>query len=174
MAITVTLTVETGSGLSDANSYASIAQFRAWWAQQNVDYTDNTKPGQSDNAISAALIRATEYIDGMHFFGERKSVTQALSFPRVSLTRPGSSHIWPSYLSDSEVPAAIVSAVCYMAGMIVQGKDIDAPTQRVSSQSVSGVGSVSYSDGSGKVSYPRLNTLLKGLINPAIRAEVVL
>ena len=171
MAITVTLTIEDGSGKSDSNSYASLGDFRSFWAQKNVDYSDNTVKGRSDNDISAALIMATEYVDGMHFFGERRLTTQSLAFPRSGLSRPGSSSIWPAYLPNDEVPKAVIRAVCYMAGLIIQGKSIFDPHQRVSSQSVSGVGSVSYADGTGEWYYPMLRTLLAGLINPGLKIE---
>lgn len=174
MAITVSLIVEDGTGKADANSYAALETFRAYWAQQNVDYSDNTVKGRSDNDLSAALIQATEFIDGHRFYGERKTTEQALEFPRSCLARPGSSHFWPTYLPDGTIPRAVVNATCYMAGVIVSGKDLFAPSQKVSSQSVSGVGSVSYSDGTGQWYYPRLLALLTGLVNHSTPIERIM
>jgi hypothetical protein len=168
MAITITLIVEDGSGKADANSYASIETFREYWALMNIDYSDNTVKGQSDNDISSALIRATEYIDSLHFLGERRLTSQSLSFPRSSLVRPGASYIYPSYLPNDEVPDCIVKASCYMAGLIIQGRDIEAPTQHVSSQSVSGVGSVTYADGNGQWYFPKLQNLVGKLLNQSV------
>lgn len=171
MAITVTLVIEDGTGKADANTYASLDDFRLYWAQKIIDYSDSTVKGQSDNDLSAALITATEYIDGIRFFGERTTIAQALAFPRISLSRPGSSYVYPSYLPSDKVPAAVVKATCYMAGLIIQGHDITGPTQSVSSQSVSGIGSVTYSDGSGKWHYPVLKALLGGLVNTSLVIE---
>lgn len=168
MAITVTLIVEDGTGKSDANSFASIDAFRLYWAQKNIDYSDNTIKGQTDNDIAAALITATEYIDGLHFFGARCLNSQALSFPRTSLSRPGSSDMFPEYFPVDTVPPAVVQATCYMAGIVIQGKDIDGVIQKVTSQSVSGVGSVTYSDGSGELYFPKLKTILRGILNPSL------
>ena len=167
----VSLIVEDGTGKADANSYASLVMFRSYWEQKNIDYSDNTKPGQSDDDISAALIEATEYIDGEHYYGERRLPTQALSFPRSNLIRPGSSHTYPSYLSDDEIPAGIIAATCYLAGLIVHGESVDAPMKKVSSQSVSGVGSVTYADGTGQKYFPKITKLLSGLVNTSLRMK---
>lgn len=177
MAITVSLIVEDGTGKADANSFASYDDFLLFWAQDNIDYSLPVDPEEattspSENAVKSALIKATEYINDMNFFGEKRLSSQSLSFPRVNLRMPGSSYTYPTYMSSDEVPSNIVKATCYLAGLIIQGTDIMAPAQSVSSQSVSGVGSVTYSDGQGRVRYPRLDKFVGPFIDPSVKVEV--
>ena len=179
MAITVSLVVEDGTGKADANTFASYNDFLLFWAQNNIDYSlpvdpDEVTTSPSENAVNAALIQATEYINGIHFLGALSKSSQALSFPRSSLVRPGSSYTYPSYIPSDEIPTNIVKATCYLAGLIIQGTDILAPTQNVESQSVSGVGSVTYSDGNGQWNYPRLKQYIGQFVNSSVRVERVL
>jgi hypothetical protein len=73
------MTVEDGSGLSTSNSYASIAEFRAYCLLR--DYAVPVP----DTGIESALIRATMAIDAAwlnRWPGQRKVYTQALCWPR--------------------------------------------------------------------------------------------
>lgn len=83
------LIVETGVGLSTAESYISVAEFLAY-AYKNYAVTD---PVATD-AIEQALRRATRFIDGAyrkHFLGYRtQAYNQALEWPRAWVVRP-----WP-------------------------------------------------------------------------------
>ena len=177
MAITVSLIVEDGTGKADANSFASYDDFLSFWAQDNIDYSLPVDPEEattspSENAVKSALIQATEYINDMNFFGAKRLSSQSLSFPRVNLRVHGSSYTYPTYMPSNEVPSNIVKATCYLAGLIIQGTDILAPAQNVASISTSGVGSVTYSDGNGKVKYPRLDKLVSPFIDPSVKVEV--
>ena len=71
------LILEDGTGLADANSYAAVAAFRAYWAERGVAIT------ATDAEIEAALIRSTDYIDATYVFHEVPlSGDQALENPR--------------------------------------------------------------------------------------------
>lgn len=85
----MTFEVETGAGLVDSNSYASLAEANAYFA----DRANTVWAALDDTAKQAALIQATDYIDqrfGMRFVGI-KAVTlereydheQALEWPRL-------------------------------------------------------------------------------------------
>lgn len=77
----MTLTVETGAGLANSQSYLSVADFKSY-AFANYAVTDPV----SDEAVEQALRRATRYIDGRYrtrFSGYRTlAYTQALEWPR--------------------------------------------------------------------------------------------
>ena len=73
-------TLETGTGVTDANSYGSIAGADAYHADRgNALWT-------GDDAVKqAALIRATDHIERAYrdrFIGTRSTSTQGLSWPR--------------------------------------------------------------------------------------------
>lgn len=73
--------VEDGSGLSDANSYLALADFRAHHLDRGLDLS-----GEADADLQAALVQATDYIDkrfGRRFRGWRRSRSQALEWPRT-------------------------------------------------------------------------------------------
>jgi hypothetical protein len=74
------MTVEDGTGLSTANSYASVAEADAYHTLRG-----NTAWTGADEVKEAALIRATSYITGEYssrWPGYRSSATQALDWPR--------------------------------------------------------------------------------------------
>lgn len=75
----ITLTVEDGSGLADANTYISQADADAYFADR-----DNVVWAAAEaDAKAAALIQATQYLDTRYTFkGQRLTTTQALEWPR--------------------------------------------------------------------------------------------
>lgn len=83
----MTLIVEDGSGLVNAESYASVAEFKAYCAKRNMDYSL-----LSDAAIEVLLIKATDYMVNTYrarWQGRRTSQTQALDFPRYDVVVDG-------------------------------------------------------------------------------------
>lgn len=72
--------VEDGTGLSDSNSYGTVAAFVLYWADRGTDYSDTDA-----ELIQQALIRASDYIDSRfsaRFKGLRLVEGQALAWPR--------------------------------------------------------------------------------------------
>lgn len=73
--------VEDGSAKADANSYASIAEADSYFADRG-----NTSWTGADAVKQAALVKATDYIEGrfgQRFIGAKKTITQALAWPRT-------------------------------------------------------------------------------------------
>jgi hypothetical protein len=80
--LSVALIVEDGTGLSTAESYISVAAFKAYCDARGLTY------GSDDTAIEQALRRATTWIDaryGARFRGFRITINQALVFPMSGL-----------------------------------------------------------------------------------------
>lgn len=75
----MTLIVEDGTGLADANVYATRAEFLAYHAERG-----NAAAASAEvEAVDAALIRATEFLDASYQWrGYAALSTQALSWPR--------------------------------------------------------------------------------------------
>jgi hypothetical protein len=77
-------TVEDGTGVADANSYATVAAFRAYHADRGREAEDGDYP---DAVVEAALVRATDLIEQRwlgRFIGQSRLVeTQGLSWPRT-------------------------------------------------------------------------------------------
>lgn len=78
------LTVEDGTGLEDANTYASVSETDDYHALRGNAQWDEL----SNNAKESALVKATDYIDtrwGGRFRGSPLESGQALEFPRANL-----------------------------------------------------------------------------------------
>lgn len=149
-------TVETGAGLSNANSYTSVAEADTYHADRG-----NSSWAPLDTATKQALlIRATDYIDqeyGQLFIGSRETDAQALEWPRIDVDT--------IYLDV--VPTALKQAVCLLA-MEAKTTDLNPSLARggaVKRQKVDVI-EVEFMDGaSNKTSRPAIAGLLRRLIN---------
>lgn len=104
------LVPETGVGLANSNTYATIAEADAYHTLR-----DNTAwTGAAEHNKVAALIRASDYVDRRwRFIGVRKLETQAMQWPREGAAdRDG-------FPLDDEVPPAIKEATMEYALRIV-------------------------------------------------------
>lgn len=97
-------TVEDGTGVTGANSYATVAAFRAYHAERGRAAEDGDYP---DAVVQAALIRATDFIEQRwlgRFIGQsRLLTTQGLSWPRT--------YVYVDGVSVSGLPVQLVRAV---------------------------------------------------------------
>lgn len=101
----MSLIVEDGTGLSDADSYVTLAFADAYFTKRGVAAWE----AADDDAREAALRRAAEYIDGkFRYKGSRLLVDQAREFPRSSLID------WSGY-TITGVPARVQHAACELA-----------------------------------------------------------
>lgn len=148
---------EDGTGLSDANSYVTVAEFRAYCADREIDVIADT-----DAAIQGNLIDGTDYVDLTYtFLGEATVDTQALQFPR---TRDD---------EDYGVPNKVKYATIEMALQRRSGVNLfsDSESKLVSKREKVGVieteqefdDSKAYKSNSSR--FPKVNKLLKGWID---------
>jgi hypothetical protein len=83
----MTIVVETGNGLSTANSYATVEEFVAF----HTDRGNTTLAEADTDQIEAALIKGTDYL-GQKFRllwkGSRATETQRLNWPRRGVDVP--------------------------------------------------------------------------------------
>lgn len=159
------LTVEDGSGKSDADSYISLVDADIYVAAHSVDagWTAATDPNKEK-----ALRRATQYLDleyGGRWKSDRTNEDQALDWPRTAADDRD------EYAFDSnEMPSKLLDACCECAVRFITEDMMPdfADPGIVQSKSVR-VGpiseSVTYSGGSepGK-GYPIVEMLLRGLL----------
>lgn len=84
--MTVTLIVQDDTGLvADANTYCSLVDFKSYHDSRGHSYV-----GKTDDQISVALIRATDYIDNRFRFTGQKLTgqTQSTMWPRAYVADP--------------------------------------------------------------------------------------
>lgn len=97
---------EDGTGLADANSYVTLAEFQAYWIERGIDMSQ-----YSDTDKQVSLVLATEHVDlfwGPKFFGYKMTKEQALEFPRHCI------YDSDGYLVEG-VPKKLKAAVCEYA-----------------------------------------------------------
>lgn len=117
----VVLIVEDGTGVANANTYASRATGDAF-ADAHLYATNWTSA--TDARKDAALAMATRLIDQeIQFVGYKSNELQALQWPRTNVPDPDLGEIVAGhprftagyYLASNVVPAAVVNAACELA-----------------------------------------------------------
>lgn len=109
--MSITIVVEDGTGLADADVYVSQADADAYFAKRN----NAAWAAASDDAKAAALVAATSYLDLRYKFkGCRLSASQALEWPRTpssaNVVDPAQSPFdpfWGTYSFYAPDPAAL-------------------------------------------------------------------
>jgi hypothetical protein len=110
------LIVEDGTGLSNADSYTSLAEANLYHANHgNVDWSD------IDATTKEQLLRkATDYMVAQYrlqYAGYRRYSTQSLDWPRlyVPLIDSLSANVFPQYVDFDIVPTTVKNACAELA-----------------------------------------------------------
>jgi len=110
--------VEDGTGLTDSNSYVSIADMKQYWDNMGYDYSALT----TDEMVQVLLIKHTRIIEGTYgakYPGSRNSSEQALGWPRT-----GAKYLDGYTIESSVVPLEVVAAVCESAYAGTSGTEL--------------------------------------------------
>lgn len=94
-------------GATDANSYVTLAEFKAYADTMGWDLT-----AHDDAAIESACIRGTSYLDGTYgarWIGVAATQDQALEWPRKD------AHYRNGILPDDAIPQKVKDATCLAA-----------------------------------------------------------
>ena len=113
----MTLVVETGAGLSNAESFASVAEADAYSNGRN---RADTWTGLDTDVKEAALRLATDYMQQtyrMGWAGERRTDTQALDWPRYNVPKHDAPGVYGAgaYYSPDIVPEEVKKACLELA-----------------------------------------------------------
>lgn len=163
----MSLTVEDGTAKTSANSYASVATFLGYWAERNVDLSD-----EEVEALEAALLKACQYIDTRYhgrWKGRRYTEAQAMAWPRIG-ARDSDGYPIP----ETAIPTRLVHAACEYAKRALGAELAPDPTANpnvVSETKTAGPvsKSVTYAGGAALEvlrPYPSADMLLKDLLIP--------
>lgn len=139
----VTEIVETGTGISGANTYAIATVIGSYWANQPHRAEAVAWAAADSETQKGAGIEASAYLDaafGPHYRGQRSGYVQGLLWPRVN-AKDEAGYPLPN------LPPQIVTAVCELAGRAVtEVLSADDAADRVTSERFGGV-SFSYKIG---------------------------
>ena len=129
----LTLIKEDGTGKTDANSYADVADGNAYY-DGHLYATAWTGAGDDQKAV--ALVMASRLIDAeFQFNGTRTNAVQGLQWPRARCPEPDAIHVplqvllpIPSdFVRFDSVPKAVVQAACEMARELLIADRTTAP-----------------------------------------------
>lgn len=152
-----TFVVEDGTGLSNANSYTSVA----YSTQYHENHGNPSAWSAATQANKEAALRlATQYLDAVYhdrWQGQRVNATMALDWPRYQVT--DADGFW---VPSNAVPAQVQDATCYLALRQIGGDTLlpdDASGTNIAAESVT-VGpittSTTYSGSKGGTRYYRI------------------
>ena len=143
----MTLIVETGAGLANADSYISLADAATYHANMG----NGAWPAlASDDLREQALRRATSYMSQAYrgrWKGMRTSITQALDWPRYDVQLDDVSFgCWPAWLPWNVVPTEVRNACAELALRAAAG-DLSPDLERTIQQETVGPITTIYSEG---------------------------
>ena len=125
---------EDGTGLADANSYASVADGDAYF--DGHLYATQWTAAPTANK-EKALVFATRLIDAeRQFNGVKTTAVQGLQWPRSNCPDPdaASESGSPAVLAEDKVPPAVVKAACELAReLLIQDRTTAPPGEGISS-----------------------------------------
>lgn len=143
----ITLIVEDGTCSPGANTYASQTTADSWAGMRGI----TTWAGATADEKAMALVRATDYLNGLKWVGKKVDDARVFAWPRVGV---------------AGVPAQVVEATCYLATQLnATGTNPgDAQDRPLSSIQVGPISLDWESGTTDGVTYPALNGILVGLL----------
>ena len=148
------LVVEDGTLVSGADSYVTLAEFKAWADKRGVTYG-------TDEVVTQQVYRAMDYIESLNFIGEKSDENQALQWPRDQVVIDG------YYIDSDEMPNELKVAVYESIKAEIDGDSrMTASDRRTISEKVGDL-QVTYANNADvKRSIPAVTRALRKLIRP--------
>lgn len=152
------LIVETGAGLPNADSFISVEDADEYFSARGITLWATLQVAEKEQALR----RATDFMErryGAQWAGQRLTLAQALSWPRVGVVFQG----WT--LPSDDVPQLVVKA-CAELGFRAAGGELDPDLgAQVKSETVGPI-STTYADGARQqVKYQAIDAMLGSLVS---------
>lgn len=108
----ITITVEDGTGVANANSYVSVADVKAYAEQRGV-----TLPS-TDDEIAAMIVKATDYLESFacKYQGKKTDCAQSLQWPRTCVV------MCCEDFPTNQIPKQLKSAQC--SAVLIQNEGL--------------------------------------------------
>lgn len=165
----MTIVVEDGTGLPNAESYVSVADCVAYAVSRGLSFAESPP----DDA-EAALRRATTWIDGQfgaRFTGRKTNGrAQALQWPRTDATDADGFDIASDEVPDEIIRATCEAAIRELATPGALSPDVKAG-EIIAGASVSGAVSVQYATGAGIDGQRPISTVIDDILAGLIGAR---
>lgn len=106
------LVVEDGTGLSDAQTYATVDYIKTYTRTRGISFPT------ANNEIERLLILAMDALRGLDYKGERATREQALDWPRIDVEIDGYEY------ASTEIPRELIELQCIYAIELYKGVDL--------------------------------------------------
>lgn len=116
----ITITVENGTNVAQANSWLSVADARTYALNRGIDLTTGTP----DDTVAAWLIRAADWLNGKRdaYKGIKTFPTGTMQWPRTG------AYIDPPALWDANsIPPELIAAQAQLVIALKAGIPLDSP-----------------------------------------------
>lgn len=147
----MTLVVETGAGVTGANTYVSAADFITYAAAR----------GYTIDPLLAEkwIVLAMDYLETLQFIGTKQNRDQALQWPRYNVV------IDSYYIDPNTIPQELIKAENEIAIQMSLGNDpIQNRKPAIKSEQVGSI-KVEYADGASSITLPvRITNFLAKLV----------
>lgn len=158
------LIVEDGTKPLGANSYCSATDCDAWQTERGSMVWPKAPESGDDAHLAdkeAALIKAADYLNGLSWKGRRAAPGRLMAWPRLEAVDGDGFPV-----AENEVPRAVRSAACYLAGLAIGGTDLQPILSRggrIASEAVDSLSASYFDDAASRDVHSVLADLLSGL-----------
>jgi hypothetical protein len=150
----MSLIVENGSIVPNADSYVAVADYEAWADARGIEY--------DDAAVESQILRAMDYIETLRFIGQKSTKNQSLQWPRVGVVVDGYE------LDYNEIPQQLKRAVYESIKAESEGLSQLANVERRTLREKVGEIEVQYADNSNaQTAVIAINKAVAKLVAPA-------
>jgi hypothetical protein len=152
------LVIEDGSVVTGANSYVTLAEFKAWADSRDISYNAD------DNVLEAQILRAMDYIERLYFIGNKANENQPLQWPRTEALIDG------YYADATEIPKEVKIAVYEATVVEAAGySELEVQSRKTLRERVGEI-EVQYADNSeNRTITPALQYALNRIVQPAFQ-----
>ena len=152
------LVVEDGSVVENANSYVTLAEFKAWADDRAISYNAD------DAVVEGQILRAMDYMERLYFIGNKANENQPLQWPRTEALIDG-------YYSDAtEIPKEVKIALYEATVVEASGNsELENQSRKTLRERVGDI-EVQYAENSAnRVITPALQYALNRIVQPAFQ-----
>ena len=151
------LVVEDGSVVAGANTYVTLAEFKAWADDRGITYG-------TDAAVTQQIYRAMDYFERLQFIGNKANENQPLQWPRTEALIDG------YYADATEIPAPVKLAVYEAVVVEAAGNsELEVQDRRTLKEKIGDI-EVQYADNSeNRKITPALQYALNKIVQPAFQ-----
>lgn len=149
------LVIEDGSVVANANSYITVAEFKAWADARGISYG-------TDQAVEQAILRAMDWFERQYFIGNKANENQPLQWPRTEALIDG------YYADATEIPKEVNTALYEATKVELEGNsELNNEDRRTIREQVGDI-SVEYAANSlNRVTTPALTFAMNRIVAPA-------